>query len=196
MDMKGYWLVPLNPHAPPAEEEPDAQHNVSHGIARMACMRNQLVNTTATRVHTVVVGAGAVGRAVPGGLGREPAAAGAAELADGGGGVVRWLRAGAMRDKHGEEPNNEGSCHRSDQLCKLLAYYSVLMYLLDLCCALVMGRNEASCRCSYRRAIKQLDGLGKERSLIEQLGSIGSRRHIGRCRVWRCRVTWPPYPSS
>ena len=76
-------------------------------------------------MHTVVVGAGAVGRAVPGGLGREPAAAGAEELADGGGGVVRRLRAGAMRDKHGEEePKNErSSClggHHIDDLSFVL----------------------------------------------------------------------------
>ena len=115
MDMNGYWLVPLNPHAPPAEAEPDAQARQCQ--ARHCCSEHD--RNSEQRVHTVVVGAGAVGRAVPGGLGREPAAAGAAELPDGGGGggAVRRLRAGAMRDKHGEEePNNERSCHRS-QLC-------------------------------------------------------------------------------
>jgi hypothetical protein len=64
-------------------------------------------------MRTVVVGAGAVGRAIPGGLGRKPTAfAGAtAELADGGGAVRHRLCDGdRMRDsKHGEE-RNKCSC--------------------------------------------------------------------------------------
>lgn len=109
MELKGYRLVPLYPHPPPAKP--------SRSAPRSTRMRAGKQDTKAqgTRqhwhvhdAHTVVVRAGAVGPAVPGGLGRLPAAAGGAgvvQLSAGGGGVVARLRASAMRGEHGDERN-------------------------------------------------------------------------------------------
>jgi hypothetical protein len=60
--------------------------------------------------HTVVVGAGAVGPAVPGGPGGEPAAAGGAgvvQFSAGGRGIVARLRASAVRGEHGDDERSE-----------------------------------------------------------------------------------------
>ena len=82
-------------------------------------------------VRTIVVGAGAVGRAVPGGLGHLPAAGTTAELAGGGGVVVHHRRQCAcagMRDddnKRGEE-GKKCSCSGGGHYLSSIASHNVV----------------------------------------------------------------------
>jgi hypothetical protein len=81
------------------------------GVSRIAICTGQTERHLGTRgfVLTVVVGAGAGGRAVPGGLGRDPAAAvgqqGSLLGVGGVGGLL--LGAGAAGGDHGEEERGE-----------------------------------------------------------------------------------------
>lgn len=102
MELKGYVLVPLYPHPPPA--------NKTNHIDRSAPRSWLIATQRQAASHTVVVGAGAVGPAVPGGPGGEPAAAGGAgvvQFSAGGRGIVARLRASAVRGEHGDDERSE-----------------------------------------------------------------------------------------
>jgi hypothetical protein len=89
--MKGYWLVCLNPHAPPsAHTTRSVSHIAAHKAPREKGGGRAVIKVSGMPALTVVVGAGAVGLAVPGGPGPLPGAPVHGGVA---GGVV--LRAGA-----------------------------------------------------------------------------------------------------
>lgn len=104
MELNGYRFVLLYPHPPPADRI------VSY---RSAQEHVDDTNTTALpRAHTVVVRAGAVVPAVPGGPGRPPGGAGGGadgvvQFSAGGGLVVVRFGVSAVRGHHGEECCNQ-----------------------------------------------------------------------------------------
>jgi hypothetical protein len=124
MDMNGYWLVCLNPQAPPTvakiqesmkEMSRIAQIDETQMPAKRRKKGNLKKNAGGAQPLTVVVGAGAVGLAVPGGPGRDPAA-----IVAGGVAGVEVLRvelglAAAADGEEGQEHERrggEGGPHR------------------------------------------------------------------------------------